>query len=91
MPGWLSTRPCLLRWPPTFRPLLPAHPARACNCRGVAADGYNLGHHRLPDNKFNSYMHDLRIPFLIRGPGISGHQLRPEIITQVDFAPTFLG
>ena len=36
-------------------------------------------------------MHDLRIPFLIRGPGIAGHQLRPEIITQVDYAPTFLG
>ena len=53
--------------------------------------GYNLGHHRLPDNKFNSYMHDLRIPFLIRGPGISGGQLRPEIITQVDYAATFLG
>ena len=24
----------------------------------VSTDGYNLGHHRLPDNKFNSYLHD---------------------------------
>ena len=44
--------------------------------------GYNLGHHRLPDNKFNSYMHDLRIPFLIRGPGISGGQLPARLPVQ---------
>ena len=46
--------------------------------------GYNLGHHRLPDNKFNSYLHDLRIPLLIRGPGIPAGLRPTEIVTQVD-------
>eukprot|EP00039_Didymoeca_costata_P023174 m.6236 g.6236 ORF g.6236 m.6236 type:complete len:612 (-) comp3504_c0_seq2:19-1854(-) len=53
--------------------------------------GYNLGHHRLPDNKFNSYLHDLRIPMLVRGPGIPAGITLPNIGTQVDLGPTFLG
>merc|ERR1712232_415729 len=53
--------------------------------------GYNKGNHRLPDNKFNSYMHSLRIPLLVRGPGIPENHNVPLIVTQVDYAPTFLG
>ena len=53
--------------------------------------GYNLGHHRLPDNKFNSYLHDLRIPLVVRGPGIKPGTVLHEIVTQVDLAPTWLG
>jgi N-acetylglucosamine-6-sulfatase len=53
--------------------------------------GYNMGHHRLPDNKFNSYLHDLRIPLLIKGPGIAPQRELTEIVTQVDMAPTLLG
>ena len=33
--------------------------------------GYNLGQHRLPFGKHNVYDHDIRIPFVIRGPGIA--------------------
>jgi arylsulfatase A-like enzyme len=32
--------------------------------------GYNLGHHRLPSNKFLLYDHSLRIPMVFKGPGI---------------------
>ena len=46
--------------------------------------GYNLGHHRLPDNKFNSYLHDLRIPLLVRGPGIMPNQKLAIVGTQVE-------
>lgn len=49
-----------------------------------------LGHHRLPDNKFNAYEHTLRIPLLIRGPGITPAGVDHRLGTQVDFAPTFL-
>ena len=53
--------------------------------------GYNLGHHRLPDNKFNSYLHDLRVPLLVRGPGIKHGLSLHHVVTLVDLAPTFLG
>ena len=37
----------------------------------VSSDhGYNLGGHRLPSNKFLLYDHSLRIPMVIRGPGV---------------------
>ena len=32
--------------------------------------GYNLGHHRIPSNKFLLYDHAVRIPAVVRGPGI---------------------
>ena len=32
--------------------------------------GYNLGHHRIPSNKFLLYDHATRIPGVISGPGI---------------------
>ena len=34
------------------------------------AQGYNLGHHRIPSNKFLLYDHATRIPGVIHGPGI---------------------
>ena len=33
--------------------------------------GYNLGHHRIPSNKFLLFDHSLRIPMVVRGPGIA--------------------
>ena len=32
--------------------------------------GWNLGQHRLPGGKHNVYDHSVRIPMVIRGPGI---------------------
>ena len=52
--------------------------------------GYNLGHHRLPSNKFLLYDHTLRVPMLVRGPGIAAGD-NPVLGTNVDYAPTFLG
>ena len=37
---------------------------------GYLAQGYNLGHHRIPSNKFLLYDHATRIPGVIHGPGI---------------------
>lgn len=42
--------------------------------RVVADHGYNLGQHRLPSCKLNVYDHDIRIPMVIRGPGIKADQ-----------------
>jgi arylsulfatase A-like enzyme len=53
--------------------------------------GYNLGHHRLPSNKFLLYDHSLRIPMIFKGPGIAANSTTDFLGTQVDLAPTILG
>lgn len=53
--------------------------------------GYNLGHHRIPDQKFMLYDHSLRIPMIFKGPGIVGNSTTDFLGTQVDLAPTILG
>ena len=53
--------------------------------------GYNLGHHRLPSNKFLLYDHSMRIPMLFKGPGIRAGAESDFLGTQVDLAPTILG
>ena len=51
--------------------------------------GYNLGHHRIPSNKFLLYDHATRIPAVVRGPGIEGGD-NPVLGTNVDYASTWL-
>jgi len=53
--------------------------------------GYNLGNHRLPSNKFLLYDHSLRIPMVVKGPGIPSGVVLPILGTNVDYAPTWLG
>ncbi len=51
--------------------------------------GYNLGHHRIPSNKFLVYDHALKPPMLVRGPGVKPG-INMLLGTNVDFAPTWL-
>mmetsp|Transcript_17366 Transcript_17366/g.51358 ORF Transcript_17366/g.51358 Transcript_17366/m.51358 type:complete len:434 (+) Transcript_17366:107-1408(+) len=51
--------------------------------------GYNLGHHRIPSNKFLLYDHAVSIPAVVRGPGIKGGE-NGVLGTNVDYAPTWL-
>jgi len=53
--------------------------------------GFNLGQHRLPSCKLNVYDHDLRIPMVIKGPGIKGGTTFDNPVSNVDIAPTILG
>lgn len=41
--------------------------------------------------KWNVYEHDLRIPFVIRGPGIAPNSTFSWMGTNVDVMPTLLG
>tara|TARA_B110000208_G_scaffold47888_2_gene63402 strand:+ start:93 stop:1334 length:1242 start_codon:yes stop_codon:yes gene_type:complete len=54
--------------------------------------GYNLGHHRIPSNKFLLYDHATRIPCVVRGPGIHGGPgvVNSVLGTNVDYASTWL-
>lgn len=64
---------------------------------------YNLGHHRIPSNKFLVYDHAVRIPMvsatcceqltthqIVFGPGIP-HSNNTVLGSNVDYAPTWLG
>lgn len=53
-------------------------------------NGFHLGEHRLAGGKMTPYDSDVRVPFLVVGPGVpAGHQVgRPAQNT--DLAPTFL-
>jgi arylsulfatase A-like enzyme len=52
-------------------------------------NGYHFGQHRLPAGKATPYEEDIRVPFIVRGPGIEpGSTLKGYLTGNVDFAPT---
>ncbi|KXZ50556.1 hypothetical protein GPECTOR_16g731 [Gonium pectorale] len=59
-----------------------------------ADNGYHVGIHRFGAGKTTAYDEDLRVPFLIRGPGIkaskSTQPANSKVGLHVDFAPTIL-
>ncbi|XP_060107814.1 N-acetylglucosamine-6-sulfatase-like [Heteronotia binoei] len=52
--------------------------------------GYHVGQFSLPIDKRQLYEFDIRIPLLVRGPGIKPNQTRLEPILNIDLGPTFL-
>ncbi len=53
-------------------------------------NGYFLGEHRMRQGKILPYEPSLRVPLMIRGPGIPAGQVRSDPFTMIDFAPTIL-
>jgi arylsulfatase A-like enzyme len=52
-------------------------------------NGYHLGQHRLPAGKYTNYEEDLRVPLIIRGPGVPISQTSTALVSTMDLAPTF--
>jgi N-acetylglucosamine-6-sulfatase len=52
-------------------------------------NGYHLGQHRLEFGKGSAYEEAIRIPLMIRGPGIPAGVRKNEMVLNNDFAPTF--
>ncbi|MBC8163353.1 MAG: sulfatase [Roseiflexaceae bacterium] len=52
-------------------------------------NGYHMGAHRLSSGKYTPYEEDIRVPLLVRGPGVSAGVVRRELVSNIDLAPTF--
>ncbi|XP_029460146.1 N-acetylglucosamine-6-sulfatase isoform X2 [Rhinatrema bivittatum] len=53
-------------------------------------NGYHTGQFSLPVDKRQMYDFDIRVPLLVRGPGIKPNQTNKEPVLNIDLGPTFL-
>ena len=52
-------------------------------------NGWHHGEHRIPSKKARPYEEDVRMPLLVRGPGVAaGHQAK-KLALNTDYLPTF--
>ena len=52
-------------------------------------NGFHMGHHRLRPQKATPYEEDLRVPLIVRGPGVpAGSEVSGYLTGNVDLAPT---
>ncbi|CAN5791764.1 sulfatase [soil metagenome] len=52
-------------------------------------NGHHMGQHRLPIGKWTAYEEDIRVPLMVRGPGVPEDESREHMVTNNDLAPTF--
>ena len=52
-------------------------------------NGFFLGPHRFNRGKGAPYEEAIRVPLVVRGPGVVAGAVRRELVTNLDFAPTF--
>ena len=51
-------------------------------------NGYHLGEHRIGEGKGTPYEESVRVPLLVRGPGVAAGRSETRVATNVDLAPT---
>src|SRR3954447_7613342 len=56
----------------------------------VSDNGWLQGQHRIPGDKFLPYEESLRIPLILRGPGVPAGRTIHGQVSNIDFAPTLL-
>jgi N-acetylglucosamine-6-sulfatase len=52
-------------------------------------NGYYRGEHRIPSEKYRPYEEDIRVPLLVRGPGIAAGSTTNKLALNTDYLPTF--
>jgi N-acetylglucosamine-6-sulfatase len=52
-------------------------------------NGFHLGQHRLTTGKWTAYEEDIRVPLIVRGPGVPEGRTLPHLVLNNDLAPTF--
>jgi N-acetylglucosamine-6-sulfatase len=53
-------------------------------------NGYFHGEHRIPEHKQHIYEESIRVPLLMRGPGIPQGVTIPDLVINADLAPTLV-
>src|SRR3954470_12759592 len=56
----------------------------------VSDNGWMQGEHRIPGDKFLPYEESLRVPFILRGPGVPAGRTVKGQVSNIDFAATLL-
>jgi arylsulfatase A-like enzyme len=51
-------------------------------------NGYHIGQHRFIGGKFQVYEEDIRVPLIIRGPGVQAGATVDQLAVNIDLAPT---
>lgn len=51
-------------------------------------NGFHMGEHDLPSGKMLAYEEDIRVPFVMRGPGIAPNTTVTAMTANIDIAPT---
>jgi len=51
-------------------------------------NGFHLGEHRLPDGKQSPYEESIRMPLIVRGPGVAAGRTINALAANTDLAPT---
>jgi N-acetylglucosamine-6-sulfatase len=54
----------------------------------MSDNGYLLGQHRIPRGKNQPYEESIRVPLVVRGPGVPAGQSADHFALNIDFAPT---
>ena len=55
----------------------------------MSDNGYHLGEHRIPRGKNTLYEEAIRLPHIVRGPGVPAGLTREHFVLNIDLAPTF--
>ena len=66
-----------------------AHQLRNTYIVFTADNGFHLGQHRLPAGKNSAYEEDIRVPLIVRGPGVPAGGIVEHLAGNIDLAPTF--
>ena len=56
----------------------------------TADNGFFHGEHRVRGGKVLPYEPSIRVPLILRGPGVPRGAVRRQLVTNVDLAPTIL-
>ncbi len=51
-------------------------------------NGYHMGQHRLTTGKWTAYEEDIRVPLIVRGPGVPEGERLEHLVLNNDLAPT---
>jgi N-acetylglucosamine-6-sulfatase len=53
-------------------------------------NGWHHGEHRIPDRKGRPYEESVRVPLIVRGPGVAAGSSTDKLVLNTDYLPTFM-